>query len=128
MRCMVRNKSTFKYLTYKGKTELKDSNNYSTGEYVITYNSPITYKAPISANKGQDYMATFGMAQDYDKVITIDDANLNVDENTMFFIDKEPIYDENNYTLSNTDYIVSKISRSINVLVILVKKVRADES
>lgn len=128
MRCMVRNKSSFKYLTYIGKTELKDSDNYSTGEYVITYNEPITYKAPISANKGQDYMEMFGVAQDYDKVITIDDVDLNVDENTMFFIDKDPIYDPQTHTLLNKDYIVSKIAKSINVLVILVKKVRTDEN
>ena len=125
---MVRNKTSFKYLTYKDKSELKDSNNYSTGEYVITYNAPITYKASISANKGEDYMSMFGVAQDYDKVITIDDPTLNIDENTMIFIDKEPIYDTETETLLNKDYIVSKISISLNVLVVLVKKVRADEN
>lgn len=125
---MVRNKTSFKYLTYKDKSELKDSNNYSTGEYVITYNAPITYKAPISANKGEDYMSMFGVAQDYDKVITIDDPTINIDENTMIFIDKEPIYDTETETLLNKDYIVSKISISLNVLVVLVKKVRADEN
>lgn len=128
MKSMSRNKSSFKYLTYKGKTELKDSDNYSTGEYVITYNAPVSYKAPISANKGQDFMEMFGVAQDYDKVITIDDVNLSVDENTMFFIDKDPVYDSTNETLSNKDYIVSKIAKSLNVLVILVKKVRTDEN
>ena len=127
MRSMLRNKSSYKYLTYKGKSEISKGL-YKTGEYKITYYAPIERKDVIGVAQGQDLMETYGVAQDYDKIIVIDDPNLGIDENTLFFIDKQPIYNNTTFTISNSDYIVSKIAKSLNVLRVYVKKVRPNES
>lgn len=127
MRGLERNKQSLYYCNYKSKDELKDEKGFFTGEFIITYDHPKLLKASITLAKGYDEMQQYGTSFEYDKTIICDNVNLNINENTIFFIDKEPIFDYDNNTLLNTDYIITRIAKSFNVLLIFVKKVKNNE-
>lgn len=128
MKCLARNKTTFKYCQYIGKTPIVDNEGYDTGEYTNTYQSPIELKACISAIKGTDTFNTFGISLDYDKTITIDNVDTPIDEHSLIFVDKQPEYDETTQTLQNKDYIVIAIALSKNVMVVAIRKVKENAS
>ena len=125
MRALARNKKTFYYCLYKTKAPIYDSNNYETGDYLITYENPVQLKANISASKGDSVPELFGTNISYDRVIIVDDINCPIDENTVLFVDKEPEFDIlNNISVPKYDYIVIKKAPSINFIAYAISKVK----
>lgn len=126
MRTMAINEQPFSFCTYKGKEKATRDGNY-TGEYNITYNYPIVVSGCVSSTKNNTDVETFGVNLDYDKTILLDDPKLPIDEKTLVFIDKAPIWDEETHNVTNRDYIVVKVARSLNFLQLAVKKVDSDD-
>lgn len=125
MRNLKRNKTHFVALNYVGKTEVKDSQGYKTGEYIVKYSCEIHLKAHISGAKGNAYTEIFGTDVAYDKTIVITRKELEhygFTENTVFFIDKAPEYSEGDIPLY--DYKVERIAKTLNEVVIAVSQVR----
>lgn len=122
MKCLERNKTKIKVCLYLGKSEITDSDGYETGEFGISYSAPMEIRACVSSAHGYAQTQTFGINLVYDKVVTIDNVMLPIDENTLFFIDEQPIYDCDTKLVSNKDYIVKGISKSLNVLSVAVAK------
>lgn len=143
MRCLKRNQKPLWYCTYRGKSELIDGNGNRTGEKVSLYEEPVKMFANISHATGQSSAEIFGNLENYDKVIVTDDMDCPITESTVLFIDKLPKTTEvatneiveakallgddeiveKLYTVPEYDYIVRRVSKSLNSVSIAVRKV-----
>lgn len=101
MRCLDRNKCKIWYALYEG--------------------SPVEIYASVSSATGMLYVRDFGNDIVYDKVILIDDIDTPIDEHTVFCIDKEPTYNEDNNLVY--DYVVKRVAKSLNNVRIAVSRV-----
>lgn len=122
MRTLDRNKQTFHYATYLGKTDMYDDDGYMTGESAMTYSEWKEYSANISAATGESQIEQFGNSEQYDRVIVTDDVNCEIDENTILCVDIEAI--EGNTKVF--DYIVKKKAKSLNSVSYAISKVKID--
>ena len=121
MKCLERNKTEIYYALYERDESRTDEYGNASGERRVIYSESVKIKANVSPATGVSQVEQFGRDMKYDKVIVLDDVNCPIDENTVFFIDKEPSYDSDGNPLF--DYIVKKIARSINSVSIAVSKV-----
>jgi hypothetical protein len=119
MKCLDRNKQTFYYALYVGKTEVVDEYGNKSGEYEIEYSKPIECKANISSAKGESESRQFGNDIKYDKVIVIDKPKIEIDEQSILWIDRLP----NEENTIPYDYVVRGIARSLNSVSLAVEKV-----
>lgn len=121
MKCLERNKVPLHYCLFKSVDALYDDDGNIEGN-VTTYHAPVRIKANVSAAQGEAQMEQFGNSVEYDKVILTDILDLPVDENTVFFIDTPPKFDDDGNP--EFDYVVRKIAKSLNTLAIAISKVR----
>ena len=117
MRCLARNKITFFYALHDGQTELKDEYGNATGQYKVSYTDPIRMQGNVSAAQGEVQSRQFGESETYDKVIVLDNPNVQIDEYSILWVDSLPD-DE-----APHDYIVKKVARSLNSVSIAISKV-----
>lgn len=131
MRCLNRNKTTFWYSLYSGRSRIKDESGNFTGEYENTYSKPIECKANISPASGAAYARQFGRELVYDKVIVLADTSIPLDEHSILWIDQKPEFDkfgelaehDDGRIATPHDYIVKRVARSLNAVSIAVSKV-----
>ena len=121
MRCMTRNKSRFYYASYIGETEIVDEYGNATGEYAVSYSNPIECNGNISAAQGEMQSRQFGESESYDKVIVLDDGN--VDEHSILWVDTLPHLNEDGSTDTPHDYVVRRVAKSLNSVSIAIGKV-----
>lgn len=122
MRCMERNKRCFHYALFNGKEPVLDEYGNRTGEYVVSYRSPVCFKANISPATGETQAELFGSDVDYDRVIVVDNPCCPIDEYSVLCIDSPPDFDEDGNLIY--DYIVKKVARSLNSVSYAVSKVK----
>lgn len=125
MRNLEINKRRFVALNYLGQEANKDTSGYMTGEATISYSAEMIIMGSISGAKGGAYAEMFGTEIKYDKTIVLtrkEFMHFGLNENSVFFIDKEPEYDKDNMPIY--DYKVEKIADTINEVAIAVSKVR----
>lgn len=123
MRGMVRNKSKFYYASYIGKTEIIDEYGNATGEYKILYSILNEGSANISAAQGELKFRQFGESESYDKVIVLDDINTPIDEYSILWVDTLPTLNEDGSTTTPHDYIVTRKAKSLNTVILAIRKV-----
>lgn len=116
MRLLDRNKRDFYYALYTGYGMLTDTNNQYTGERGPTYASPVSCSGNITPAKGNAYVALFGIALDYDRVIQIE-GETDIDEKSVLWLDDLD-------TTHPYDYKVLRKAVSLNHTTLAVKKVR----
>lgn len=124
MRCLDRNKQTLYYAHYVGKTR-----NQATGKYEVTHTKPVKFKANISSETGETFTQLFGNRESYDKVIALDKPIL--DEQTILWVETLPELDDEGNLVVDTDgevktphdYIVKKVAKSLNSVIVAVTKV-----
>lgn len=58
----------------------------------------------------------------YDKTISSCEMDLPIDELSRLFVDKEPRYDADGTLINEADYKVVKVAKSLNSLLIAIKK------
>ena len=129
MRALERNKQTFHYATYVGKSQITDAQGYYTGETENLYSLWKPYRANISAAKGENVAEMFGNSEEYDKVIVTDNLECEIDENTILAIDIEvenPKEGESQ-TTPKYDYVVKKVAKSLNSISYAVTKVKVND-
>lgn len=97
-----------------------------TGECTAGYKKPVLFKANISPACSEASTDPFGVNVEYDKTICSCDMDLPIDELSMLFVDKEPQYDEEGKLLNDSDYKVVKVAKSLNSLLIAIKKKTED--
>ncbi len=117
MRILERNKQKFYYSLYEGDASERDVNGY----FQPKYSEAKSFKASISAAKGNTESELFGTTIDYDRVIITDDMSCPIDEQSVLFVDIKPKYDECNRPLG--DYIVKRVARSLNNISYAISKV-----
>jgi hypothetical protein len=72
---------------------------------------------------GETQVQQFGVSENYDKVIVLDDKNAPIDEHSILWVDTLPYLNEDGTTDTPHDYIVKKIARSLNGVSIAIRKV-----
>lgn len=123
MRNLEINKQPFSYLNYKGIEKVQDSAGNYTGEKKVTYYPKKDMKANVSGSKGSSMVEVFGTDISYDKVIALtknEFVKSGITENSVFFIDVRPSYVDGTPLY---DYRVSRIAKTINQVLIAIKKV-----
>ena len=116
MKCLKRNKQKFYYKTYIGETAILDDEGFKTGEYTQGYSDPVEMLANISPASGNTYTEMFGRDVSCDKIIVTDDLECPITESSLLYIDRLP-------TEGEADYVVSRVSKSLNSISYAVKKV-----
>lgn len=144
MRVAQRNKRQLWFCLYCGEEEIVDSNGDFTGETRRIYAAPQRILANVSPAKGSVSIEVFGNDDSYDRVVALawDDfatlfspQNYNgvwaendqfiaingINDSTVWFIDKAPTGN----SADGYDYITSRIAKSINGLMVAVRKVNS---
>lgn len=116
MRTMHRNKRPVSYAFYEGSTEIVSNGEY-TGEYEVTYTTPIKTLMNVSGGRGAADVAMFGFDSAYARSIVTDDLTTPFNLETVFWIDTDPDKGEPH------DYRVVGVSRTINQVVIALAEV-----
>lgn len=115
MRTRQRTAKTFYYRLYTGEVEvIDDYGNYLGVER--TFSNPVAFKANVSPVSGEDVVDIFGAMERYDRVIQTCDMACPIDENSVLYIDTTPTQDEYTGVWSAHDYIVSRVSPSVNTI------------
>lgn len=86
----------------------------------VAYEEAVQMYANISPATGQTQIEQFGNIENIDKIIVTDDMSCPIDENTVLFVDKEP---ETVDGVPVYDYIVKRVSKSLNSISIAIRKV-----
>ena len=147
MKCLKRNKKYLYYcLLQNTSAEIVDENGNRTGEKIAVYASAVTMEANVSPATGEAATEQFGDLTGYDRVIVTDWMDCPIDESTVLFLDKQPAYvsgsekirvapvppsttpstKTRSYTAPLYDYVVRRVSKSLNSISIAVSKVKVD--
>ena len=113
MRTLKRNKRRMWYALYLDREEIK-KNGKRTGTYKVIYSPPQPIEANVSAARGTADVEMFGTDLKYDKAFVTDDLDCPIDENSVMWIDSEPLIDANGYTDTPWDYVIVRVAESIN--------------
>lgn len=120
MRSLARNKKHFYYALYKSKDEITDSYGNKTGQYTLTYESPVGYWANISPATGVSDLEMFGQNTNYSHVISTSDMTCPITETTHLWIGV-PTTDPYNYvvvrkaeSLNCISYAIREVNTSVN--------------
>lgn len=122
MKLMKRNTRTIYYALYTGRGEpIEDSDGYETGESAVVHGTPVALVCNVGAvEKGETWIAVFGIEDNYDRVIVTDDMSCPIDENTVLWVDVAPT------NSTPYDYTVWRVSKYLNHIAYAVKKVDVD--
>ena len=123
MRTLTRNKIRIYYANYRDKTPLKDEYGNLTGEYQVTYGTPVAVMANVSAARGESTTRQFGEDVRYDRVIILDDPSFPIAETSILWIETLPEIAKDGTTNTPHDYIVKQVAPSLNSVSIAVSKV-----
>lgn len=120
MRTLQRNKRDVWYALYTCEQEVVDADGNYTGETEITYAEPVKIRANVSPATGQSNVEMFGNFTDYDHIVVTDEVSIPVNENSVMWIDAEPVDGKG---IIGYDYIVQRVARSFNSVAIAVRDV-----
>lgn len=99
-----------------------------TGETKIGYSDPVEFRANVSANRGESSSDPFGIDLSYDKTMVSCDMNLPIDELSVLFVDKKPVFDADGNLTNTADYKVVKVAKSLNSVLYAIKKITEGSS
>ena len=116
MRDLERNKTKIYYAMFDKNEPIIDEDGNDTGEVRPTYFAPVELHINVSPALGESATRQFGTTIDYDRTLVSCDTTLPINEQTVFWIDETD-------TIKAFDYTVKKVAKSLNSLLIAVKKV-----
>ena len=115
MRMLQINKREFQYRNaLSDAVPIRDENGHLTGEYMQAYTDKFTAYANISPASGIAAETYFGSNLDYDRIIA-SDTDFGMDEQSQLWVD--------DLNSERHDYVVKRIARSINNVLIAISKV-----
>lgn len=120
MRCAGRNLQQLYYATYTGVTTTTDEWGNENGQ-AVSYSEPVALYANISAAKNAEFADIFGINIDYDRVLVLPVREFPIDEHSVLWVDADP-------KDSPYNYVVRRVSRSVNFTAIAIKRVDVYES
>lgn len=115
-RNFARNCQPVFYKNYLGEQEIIDEAGNSTGVFAPTYSELKSVMLCVSPNKGTSEVEQFGSFADYDRTATSSNPNLDLDENSVLWVD-------NADTDGPHNYIVTKKAPWFNSTQLALKKV-----
>ena len=122
MRTIKRNKRPVAYSFYNGIEELSDESGNYTGEYAVSYTTPVKTMMNVSGGRGQADIALFGLTDTFARTATTEDLETNFTTQTVFWVETNP---DNGDPF---DYRVVAISRTINQVVLALAEVEHTET
>ena len=120
MRTLKRNKRPVAYAFYDGVQELTDEWGNYTGEYAVSYTTPVKTLMNVSGGRGQADIALFGLTDTFARTATTEDLDTPFDTETVFWVETDP-------DTEPFDYRVVAVSRTINQVVLALAEVEHDE-
>ena len=120
MRTLKRNKRPVAYAFYNGVTEQVDESGNYTGEYVVSYTTPVKTLMNVSGGRGQADIALFGLTDTFARTATTGDLETKFTTQTVFWVETDPDNDP-------FDYRVVAVSRTINQVVLALAEVEHNE-
>ena len=117
MRGLMRNKRGIVYKNYVRTEYEVDSNNRKTGNRTVVYSDSKTVYGSVSTPTGNSVLEMFGTNEDYDKILVIDQTDIDIGENAILWVDRN--YGED----VPHDYVIKRIVRNHNFLTIGIRKV-----
>ena len=127
MRTLKRNKRKMWYALYLDRKEI-EKNGRKTGTYKVIYSPPQPIEANVSAARGTADVEMFGTDLKYDKAFVTDDVKCPIDENSVMWIDTEPLIDANGDTKTPWDYVIVRVAKSINSKAYAAQKVSVSKA
>ena len=126
MRSIRRGTQKIWYCLYEGQESIPDEQGRDVGVYAPVFSDPVEIRASVSAASGYEDAQRFGIYGRFDKVVRIFDKNCPITETSVLFIDCEPSFDEDGFP--QYEYVVTLVSKTLNVTEILVRKAAGDKS
>lgn len=126
MRSSNKNKQKLQYSLFKDKIPIVDENGDPTGDYETGYSTPVILLANISAGRGTAEEEVFGKTLDFTRAISAVDK-VAIDEFTRIWVDAEPKMNiDGTVDGESADYTVVSVAKSLNLLMIAIKKRNKD--
>ena len=123
MRSLRKNNQRLWYAIYKEKTPILDEDGFETGETVASYSVPKVFYDNLSAAKGIVGTEAFGVTANDTKTVSTSDVNLPITETSRIWCETEPVLnDDGTADGDSADYSVEQIAKSLNGLMIALKK------
>jgi len=124
MRSLVRNKQKIYYALFDKKTEILDDYGNKTGEYEVSYQTPVEYHINVSAARGTADVEQFGINLNYTKTMVTNDLSCPIDENSVLWVGKEAFETVGETTTTTPhNYVVVSVARSINSVTYAIREV-----
>lgn len=123
MKALSRNKQVLYYALNEGISPVIDEDGLHTGEFDVLYGDPVKALMNVSPASGRTNLEQFGIQEQYDKVLVTDDMNCPIKEDSVLWVDTLPIIDGEGKTETPHDYIVIRVSRSLNSVSIAIKRI-----
>ncbi len=115
MRTLGKNKRRIWYAPLLTEQNAVDDEGHITSEKVRVYGTPKEAWVNYSSERGESVTALFGETKDYDLVIACTKEELPVSESDVLWVNTEPH--------KANDYRIVRISDSINVRTMLIRRV-----
>lgn len=119
MRTTQRDKRTIWYALYQGVTEIVDDDGNYTGEYAVSYSTPVKARMNVSGGRGQAAIEAFGIDNPFTMSVVTDDLTTPFDTDTIFWFGITP---GSSYDDVAHNYKCVGIARTINGLTIALKE------
>lgn len=116
------NKQKIYYATYNSMSEQLDADGYYNGDPNLTYSNPKELWANVYWSRTDLEQELYGMNLTYERGICVDGYAPEMNEYTVFWIDRIPEIKEDGSTDTPYDYIVSRVMRSLNVTNIYLRR------
>lgn len=120
MRDLYANTSLVYYKQYLRQEEILDEYGNNTGSYIPIYGELKCARLCVSPNKGNAEYQQFGTLEDYDKTMTTSNTNVEINENSILWIDDAD-------TKGPYNYVVKAKSSWKNSVQFAIKKVTISE-
>lgn len=125
-----RNKQTIYVRLNEGEEPITDESGYLTGATRIKYGNPIKLRMNVSEAKNRmdrlgstTYIDPYGLELGYNKILVTCDMNCPIEEDSVLYIDKMPVIEEDGSTETPWDYILIQVNKSLNNIRYAVKRV-----
>lgn len=124
MRSLKKNQRGMWYSLYNKKIPMLDENGDETGDFDISYSTPVAFKASLSPGKGSTQGNVFGVDVDYARTISTTDMDLPITETSLVWYETKPVFlVDGTVDPNSADYeVAAPPADGLNVLVIALRK------
>ena len=101
-------------------TELQDTDGNYTGEYEVSYTTPVKTLMNVSGGRGQADIALFGLTQNFSRTAVTQDLDTDWNTEMVMWVERDP-------DTEPFDYRITRVARTINQVVLALEEVDVSE-